>query len=360
MSAPVVPPAACAAVSAASAAVGGSSPRRTTIVAPPFRRVRLRRPAGSVVPRTTTTNTGDVVHIEGGGAFVLGERIASGGEGSIFHVNEAFVAKIYHHDRLTTGQVRKLRRMVERPMGVPWFAWPLVVLANGHGEPVGFLMRRVRGRELFGSVFTPRRSTDFPTWTRRELVALAFAVALRVQRLHAAGVVVGDLNARNVLVEDADHVVLVDCDSFQIEGHVCPVGTTPYVAPELVGVDLATTLRTPEHDAFALATLLFMILLPGKAPYAHVGGTDPTSNVVRQRFPYPHGTHAADGVPPGPWLAAWSHLPDFIRGAFVDAFVRGERPTAAAWVDLLLRYSRDLAVGGACADIFPNHTHVSA
>ena len=62
---------------------------------------------------------------------------------------------------------------------------------------------------------------------------------------------------------------LIDCDSMQVRagGKVfhCTVAKGEYLAPELQGKDLATTDRTPESDNFALAVLLFLMLMEGDA-----------------------------------------------------------------------------------------------
>ena len=58
-----------------------------------------------------------------------------------------------------------------------------------------------------------------------------------------------------------------------------------------------------------MATLLFMLMLPGKAPYAQQGG-DSMENAIREgNFPYPCGDNHGSGVPEDPWRYQWSHLP---------------------------------------------------
>ena len=48
-------------------------------------------------------------------------------------------------------------------------------------------------------------------------------------------------------------------------------------------------LRTIAHENFSVATLLFMIMLPGKPPYAHQGGEGLGQNIVNMNFSYPLG-----------------------------------------------------------------------
>ena len=38
------------------------------------------------------------------------------------------------------------------------------------------------------------------------------------------------------------------------------------------------------NENFAVATLLFMIMLPGKPPYSQQGGEDPVSNIMKMNF----------------------------------------------------------------------------
>jgi DNA-binding helix-hairpin-helix protein with protein kinase domain len=63
-------------------------------------------------------------------------------------------------------------------------------------------------------------------------------------------------------------VSLIDCDSFQISSHgryfLCEVGVPLYTPPELQEKEFKHVVRTPNHDNFGLAVLLFHLLFMGR------------------------------------------------------------------------------------------------
>ena len=188
-------------------------------------------------------------------------------------------------------------------------------------------------------------------WAEKDLLKVLDAV----RYLHSLNVLLGDINARNILVKSERSVFLVDCDSYQVEGFPCPVGMPPYLAPELHGRQLRSTLRTVEHERFAIATLVFMLLHPGKPPYSHQGGEDPSKNVRKQHFPYPLGEERrSEGVPGGAWRFMWSHLPYYMKEAFHRAFTDGDRLPTEEWIELLGRYDSDLRKGYVSDEAFPS------
>ena len=60
-------------------------------------------------------------------------------------------------------------------------------------------------------------------------------------------------------------VTLVDSDSFQVtvgdKIYRCTVGKTEYTPPELQGTRFADIDRGADHDPFALAILIFQLLM---------------------------------------------------------------------------------------------------
>jgi hypothetical protein len=146
------------------------------------------------------------------------------------------------------------------------------------------------------------------------------------------------------LTKDENTIYLVDSDSYQIEKFPCPVGTVNFTAPEIQGVDFRTFLRRPEHELFAVAILLFMILMPGKTPYSHQGGESGYLNIKEMHFPYPLGENHSDGAPLGPWRFCWSHLTFGIKEAFHRSFHRDHkqkpRVTLGEWLKLLRDYEK--------------------
>lgn len=226
--------------------------------------------------------------------------------------------------------------------------------SNDRGELVGYLMPAAQGKELQRAIFIkPLLQRTFPHWTRNELATLTLAVLESIQELHERNVLLGDINPRNILVYDETHVFFVDTDSYQIEDFPCPVGTATFLTPDLLGKNLATILRCFSDEFFAVATLVFMLLMPGKPPYSHAGGEDPAENVRRRHFPYGLAEKKGKGVPDGPWRFMWSHLPYYLKEAFHSVFVDEDSFTTDYWVTLLRRYQSDLARGHVSEEIYP-------
>ena len=93
----------------------------------------------------------------------------------------------------------------------------------------------------------------------------------------------------------------------------------------------AEFLRKWGHENFSLATLIYVLFMNGKHPYALRGGSDPATNIKQDKFPFPYeannskgeiiaDTRYSDLIPVGPWKDIWDLLPHYIRGAFYATF----------------------------------------
>ena len=302
---------------------------------------------------------GDLVKDGTGRSLRLGSELGTGGEGTVYEVSNTLACKVYRPDRFDVTTARKLELMTSKQVDHSSICWPVSLAYDAHRKPVGYLMPKARGKELMRSVFIPPLlRITFPVWTRRHLVELASTILDAVAHLHSLNVLIGDVNARNILVENESTVFFVDCDSYQIERFPCPVGMPPFVAPELYGKSgsLGSKLRTEENERFAIATLVFMLLHPGKAPYSHQGGEDPANNVQKRHFPYPLGG-PGDRVPSGPWRFMWSHLPRWLKEEFHRVFCPDARPSdrqsVGEWQEFMRRYQSDLDKGYVYDEMFP-------
>ncbi len=273
--------------------------------------------------------------------YRLDGLIAEGGEGRVFEIKgrDELVAKIYKEQDL--GRREKLQLMVDRSTrGLRKVsAWPLSALSDSGDEVVGFVMENLTGWEPLHHAYQIRsRLKLFPHHTYSFLARAARNLATCVHHLHEEGIVVGDLNESNVFVNGKAMVKIIDADSFQIQGptalYSCKVGKSELMPPELQGVSFEGLLRTPEHDRFSLAVLLFQTLVFGRHPFA---GTTQHHHDFTLESCIEHGYYAYTQrrripVSPPPNLdLAW--LPDNVRELFEEAFdpATTERPTAKAW-----------------------------
>jgi hypothetical protein len=150
-------------------------------------------------------------------------------------------------------------------------------------------------------------------------------------------------------------VTLVDTDSFQVPGgpqvYRCPVGKPEYTPPELQGARFADFDRGPEHDAFALAILIFQLLMQGIHPFAgrYLDQGEPAAlgeRIAAGHWPYVRGRRVP--YAPNPHAPPFETLPprvqELMRRCFEDGHVRSSlRPGAAAWHQALLESEKELA-----------------
>ena len=251
--------------------------------------------------------------------------VSSGGEGSIYTTSESgIVAKIYKPEKLNYTKFEKLRLMISKSIDCEGICFPLALLYNNENEFVGVLMKMAYGKELQRCVFIPQLfKKTFPNWNKICTVTLCVTILKKIKYLHERNVILGDINPNNILVLSPTQVYFVDTDSYQIEGFPCPVGTVNYTAPEIQRKDFSTFLRTKGNEYFAVATLLFMIMLPGKPPYSLQGGENQIDNIINGDFAYASGSRSTGKAPDGVWRFCWSHLPRYLKDDFYETFRKG-------------------------------------
>ena len=263
----------------------------------------------------------DTVRTSRQGSIRLIQRLAAGGEGVIYQTDTPYVAKIYKREKITYRKLEKLKLLQSKNLHCEGICFPVDLLYNSAGEFVGYLMPVAKGKELQKSIFIkPLFQKSFPTWKKRDTVELCITILNKIRYLHNRNIIMGDINPANILVVSTKEVYFVDTDSYQIEDYPCPVGTINYTAPEIQGKPFPDFLRSMGNENFALATLLFMIMLPGKPPYSQQGGEDPISNIIRMDFSYPFGERSNKKTPDGPWRYIWSHLTYELKEAFYHTF----------------------------------------
>ncbi len=280
----------------------------------------------------------------------LGRLIGQGGEGWVFEVLLPGMARPFADlvckvpRRPSQVRLRKLARMCAVP-AIEGVSWPSALVVDAQGEWLGFMMSKASGRSVarvLSDVNDPAASAT--AFDRLDLAVLAAKVVDRVAAVHAVGALVGDVQPKNVLVVRKRQVTLIDADSFQVEGFACPVGVVDYLHPELLDRNLRTTLRTSAHEAFAVAVLVFNLVMCGWHPYAHKGGATPLENQRKRLFPYrAHRVRAeVPGGEHGVVARLWSHLAPELRAAFEASFEALAPPPVPEWRPMLDRYAKSL------------------
>ena len=294
-----------------------------------------------------------------GGPLRLGPELGRGGEGAVFDLADHpdFVAKLYHSppDRSKADKLLAMANgCTERLRSIS--AWPIDTIFEATGGAVrGFVMRRVSRQKDIHVLYGPKtRLRDYPDATFKFLVHVAANLARTFAVVHEHGHVIGDVNQGGVCVSHKGTVTLVDCDSFQVRGphrvFGCDVGIPIYQPPELQNVRSFTGLpRSPNHDNFGLAVLVFQTLFLARHPFAGAfqdDGDMPIERAIRE-FRFAYGRDASQRrmkQPPG--SLGLGAVPAVVAELFERAFgengAQGNRPAAIEWVEALDQFLSDL------------------
>lgn len=294
---------------------------------------------------------------ERGDVVRLGAELARAGEGTIYEVasDQSLVAKLYHappHSQKAT----KLQHLCRagNPSLLNIAAWPksLLFASNDRGTVRGFLMPRIEGKEIH-RLYGPRdRHLEFPSAAWDFLIHVAKNCAAAFETLHENGMLMADVNEKNLLVTSNGLVRLIDCDSYQVRNgsshFLCDVGVPLWTPPELQtqvhqhgyhGLE-----RTPNHDRFGLAVLIFELLFMGRHPFAGVpdGHHHFEIHEAIQRYLFAFSPQAWQrGVKAPPHTLPLTALPERFVRLFERAFLPGSerpnaRPTGREWAHELV------------------------
>ncbi|HEY0192333.1 MAG TPA: hypothetical protein VGC42_14535, partial [Kofleriaceae bacterium] len=164
----------------------------------------------------------------------------------------------------------------------------------------------------------PRWRRDHPV-DGNDVIAALLALHDAIDRLHRLGVVIGDCNDLNVLV-DGRRVHLIDVDSYQLPGHACAMFSERFVDPRLCDARLQLVRpHDPASDWYAFAIMAFRSLF-GVSPWGGVARRcSGVARVVQRISVYAAGVTYPRAARP---LAI---IPDELTGVFRGIFERDER-----------------------------------
>ncbi len=326
---------------------------------------KVTKEPDAVLPLSAVPEIGDTLTTSptGGEAHVLKEEIARGKEAIIYKTKTSLVAKIYHAECRTARRLEKLNLLLNTPnLAYACICFPKALLYNGEGEVVGYLMSMAKGEPL--SLFLEDRhtwQTRFPDWSREDLVHLAFTIADKIKFLHSRNILLGDLDPANMLVVSQKEVYFVDMDSVQLNDLPCPTGKPLYTPPELLKrhkgdpFDFSETMRDVGNENYALAVLVFRILMVGYLPCSQPTGDEDADGVMQKweaSLLWNRANPPARELMTG-WFI-WSHMTLKLRKIFRKIFTEAasgetrspynvqERPSAKQWCLELSGYMQTL------------------
>ena len=300
-----------------------------------------------------------------------------GGEGAVYEIDgdAQHVAKIYHDDPQrkkfdTEAKRQAMREKIETMIsmhiqttidGVLRLAWPQDILLE-NGKFVGYVMPKVSTPYKIFHVTRNDRTAIFSNYTWKYSVQYAYNLSWVVWYLHMNQIIIGDMNMNNIAVDTTGRVVLIDCDSFDIQNprtHVrykCEVGLPELLAPEMQACgQIKNGTFTKESDDFSLAIHIVRLLMNNADPFgAKVVGInvnsqtamDINSSILNGESPYfrkipkkriPDWAPRLDLLPPE-LIAAFERTFSYTQTTVLTSAKR--RTTAEEWNRLLLTYAK--------------------
>ncbi len=187
--------------------------------------------------------------------------IGEGGEPIIFNLGKGAL-KLYRHPN--RQRQKKLKAFFQGDFNLPRNVfYPVELAYDNHNQIIGFLMNKLKAGCDPIAVLANKRFCAQNGITTKRVIDLFCSLHQSLLEIHQAGVVVGDLNDRNEILDPTyQHSAWIDVDSWQWGSYPCMVGTQAYLSPELYGIDLSQApYFKQEHDWYSFAVLLFRSLL---------------------------------------------------------------------------------------------------
>lgn len=293
------------------------------------------------------------VRINNQAGFVR-DPIGGGLEGDVFnHLRDpSLVIKV--HRKPTPELEAKLTylkdnppQVLRDPSGAFNYAWVLGLVYNATGQVIGSELPKIPNSIPLAQIVSP---IDRPKWNTFQFrIHIARQLCERVADLHSVGYVRGDLNLTNDLLTQSGHLVPIDLDSMQIRTttHVlrCEVGHPDFSSPRLLAArDYKSIDRTVADDLWAMAVLVFLLLMDGEHPFnlfwnSHTMPKPSRSELIQGGY-FPYSGKHIEAEPPHGGPDFGRLLDSELQNLFLLTFDEGhadpdKRPTAREWVAVL-------------------------
>ncbi len=337
----------------------------------------FKKETGILLPVEKLPSLNDTVLTAGKEPVRLMEKLGTGGEGTVYRTDrEGMAAKIYHEGMLTETRRDKLILMTAHHPRIRQLCWPEEVLFTENGEFVGFLMPAVSSdyMDLSHSVLQMAkesvRNGMMKDWDRLSLVRLCRQIVYVFIKMHEKGILMGDVNPNNIMIDvseaDRPGIIVVDCDSMQFGGYPCPVGMKAYTSPEIYkrqntdNPHYGEFLREESDELYAVASLLFHILMLNGSPYEGKGMESIDDAIRNYNFSYRvNNSDIAQNVsgkdtPDGSYRMVWNNTYYKLKDLFAQVFTGKGSAPLPEWFDALKEYSREILNGNWTREVIPN------
>lgn len=322
-------------------------------------------------PARAVPGKGDVVTASGiCRRYVLREPVMTDHSSVTYKTNDdAYFAKIYTPDALRIDLFEnKAKRMVKEKLNLPGVCWPQDILQEASGRFVGILVPASAGVQLSQSIFSGTSGIQkyFPNWDKQDICSVSLTILRTVDALQNLGVIFGCFNPASVYIVSTDQVYFVDADTWQIEGYPVLSRNMTFTPPELLGDQKKVRLFTMDEENYQTALLAFMLMMPGKYPYAKKNRRTDDDSLRNMSFPFSIGgdmRRSEDAErPSGAWQIVWDHLPYKLCFNFYHSFHQngnfskpGTRLHGYTWINQIEQFANSLATaeGAQSRMLFP-------
>lgn len=238
-----------------------------------------------------------------------------------------YYAKIYTSDALHIDMIeRKAERMIQEKVEISGVCWPIDMIIDNAGCFVGILVPVSKGVQLTRSILNGSTglSQFFPQWNKTDLCVLTISILKKICKMHALGLMFGCINPASIYVENAGEVYFVDTDGWQIEDFPAFSQNQTFTPPEIMRDNRPQLLYTLDQENYQVAVLTFMLMMPGKFPYAKGKNVSEQNSIMDMSFPFSVGggmLRSEDAErPSGIWRIVWDHLPYKMCESFYNTF----------------------------------------
>ena len=334
--------------------------------------VKCKPENGAPLPLTVKISKGTKLFDQNNNEIILGEFIGEGGEGTVYSVDENTVAKVYNNKHLTQNRKEKLELLTSSSLKINKVCLPSALLFDERKEFVGYTMPKAPSKyQTFGesilqlgSTYSRNNNKDLNTWNRESLARLCSKLAKTFQKIHDENILIGDINANNILINLKDNqggdFLIVDTDSFQIGPYPSPVGTPVFTSPEIYKRENTENprygdfLRTLNDEEYAIASLLFQIIMLGQTPFAGKGVEGEGIEALKNyNFDFRGSTSTGADTPDGPYRMIWTNTPKYIKDAFEKVFTGRGIVRCDEWSTLFFKYADSIKNNKSTNELMP-------
>lgn len=292
--------------------------------------------------------------------------VAEGGEGTIYVTDQKdIVAKLYHSKDKSAENYAKLQEMCNFKLNIPQVCWPQHLLFNENNEFIGYTMVQVPESKtaLKSSIWNLHNRNIiamYPGWNRLSSVKLCARIALIFSELHKSNILMGDVNAGNIMIDpdNPEDVYFVDCDSYQFKNYLCTVGNDEFSSQDYLDratkngvIEFNSIPRDIKDEDYSMAYVLFHIMMQ-VSPFYLIDMDDLANAKRNHRFSF------EDNPPPQGLMTSteyvmWRNMTKQVRDCFINTFMSNIDVSAEEYADAFKNYEYAMVKFNQPLDLFP-------